>query len=110
MSTNDANYFEKINKISENMFGDMHNLDSSRINPTLYSSKYLGALATLGIEDKNMSIVDIKSKFKKIVKELHPDTVGPVENNKEKLVKILEAYKVIKEHHGKYGQAKSQST
>ena len=44
--------------------------------------------------------------FKKIVKELHPDTVGPVENNKEKLVKILEAYKVIKEHHGKYGQAK----
>ena len=54
-----------------------------------------------------MSIVDIKSKFKKIVKELHPDTVGPVENNKEKLVKILEAYKVIKEHHGKYGQAKS---
>mgnify|MGYP001164182886 FL=1 len=110
MSTNDANYFEKINKISENMFGDMHNLDSSRLNPTLYSSKYLGALATLGIEDKNMSIVDIKSKFKKIVKELHPDTVGPVENNKEKLVKILEAYKVIKEHHGKYGQAKSQST
>ena len=57
-----------------------------------------------------MSIVDIKSKFKKIVKELHPDTVGLVENNKEKLVKILEAYKVIKENHGKYGQAKSQST
>ena len=44
-------------------------------------------------------MIPLKSKFKKIVKELHPDTVGLNEENKEKLTKVLEAYKIIKDQH-----------
>ena len=99
IGSNDASYFEKISKISERMFQGMNNLENMLVHPNYYSSKYLNALATLGIDDKECSIDEIKSKFKKIVKELHPDTVGKNENNKEKLSKVLEAYKVIKEQY-----------
>ena len=51
------------------------------------------------MDKKESSLEDIKSKFKKIVKELHPDTVGLNEENKEKLTKVLEAYKIIKEQY-----------
>ena len=99
IGTNDANYFEKISKISEQMFSGMNNLENLNMHPSFYSSKYLNALATLGMDKKESSLEDIKSKFKKIVKELHPDTVGLNEENKEKLTKVLEAYKIIKDQH-----------
>ena len=47
-------------------------------------SKYLNALAVIGIDDKDVTLDKIKAKFKKIVKELHPDTVGENKNNTEK--------------------------
>ena len=81
------------------MFQGMNNLENMLVHPSYYSSKYLNALATLGIDNKESSLNEIKSKFKKIVKELHPDTVGKNENNKEKLTKVLEAYKIIKEQY-----------
>ena len=56
----------------------------------------------------NSSIEEIKSRFKKIVKELHPDTVGQSEKNKDKLAKVLEAYKIIKEQYDNNGKSKSQ--
>ena len=99
IGSNDTSYFEKISKISERMFQGMNNLENSLVHPSYYSSKYLNALATLGIDNKESSLNEIKSKFKKIVKELHPDTVGNNEENKEKLTKVLEAYKIIKEQY-----------
>ena len=99
IGTNDVNYFEKISKISEQMFSGMNNLEKLNMHPSFYSSKYLNALATLGMDKKESSLEDIKSKFKKIVKELHPDTVGLNEENKEKLTKVLEAYKIIKDQY-----------
>ena len=81
------------------MFSGMNNLENLNMHPSFYSSKYLNALATLGMDKKESSLEDIKSKFKKIVKELHPDTVGLNEDNKEKLTKVLEAYKIIKDQH-----------
>ena len=81
------------------MFQGMNNLENSLVHPSYYSSKYLNALATLGVDNKESSLNEIKSKFKKIVKELHPDTVGKNEKNKEKLTKVLEAYKIIKEQY-----------
>ena len=71
IGTNDVNYFEKISKISEQMFSGMNNLENLNMHPSFYSSKYLNALATLGMDKKESSLEDIKSKFKKIVKELH---------------------------------------
>ena len=59
-------------------------------------------------KNKNSSIDEIKSRFKKIVKELHPDTVGQNEKNKDKLAKVLEAYKIIKEQYDNNGKSKSQ--
>ena len=99
IGSNDTSYFEKISKISERMFQGMNNLENSLVHPSYYSSKYLNALATLGIDNKESSLNEIKSKFKKIVKELHPDTVGNNEKNKEKLTRVLEAYKIIKEQY-----------
>mgnify|MGYP000645406237 CR=1 FL=1 len=47
--------------------------------------EYINALAELNINDKNAPLEVIKSKFKDIVKQLHPDTVGYKEENIEKL-------------------------
>jgi curved DNA-binding protein CbpA len=77
-------------------------IDKSKLNPNLYSSKYLNALAVLGIENKNSSLDEIKTHFKKIVKELHPDTVGNNKNNTEKLTKVLESYKILKEYYEQF--------
>ena len=108
IGSNDTSYFEKISKISEKMFSGMNNLENLMIHPSYYSSKYLNALATLGVENKNSSMDEIKSRFKKIVKELHADTVGQSEKNKDKLAKVLEAYKIIKEQYDNNGKSKSQ--
>ena len=47
-------------------------------------------------------VEDIKSKFKDIVKQLHPDTVGYKEKNIEKLKKVLESYKIIKNYNERF--------
>ena len=62
----------------------------------------MNALAVIGIENKDTPLEEIKTKFKKIVKELHPDTVGENKKNTEKLTKILEAYKTLKEYHDNF--------
>ena len=62
-------------------------------------------MAELNIDDKKTSLEIIKSKFKDIVKQLHPDTAGHKEENIEKLKKVLEAYKIIK---SKYERNKSK--
>ena len=49
-----------------------------------------------------VTLEEVKSKFKKIVKELHPDTVGKNKKNIEKLTKVLEAYKTLKEYHDNF--------
>ena len=64
--------------------------------------RYLNALAVLGIDNKNASIEEIKSSFKKIVKELHPDTVGNDKSKTEKLTKVLESYKTLKEYYEQF--------
>ena len=68
----------------------------------MISSKYLNALAIIGIDNKDVNLEEIKAKFKKIVKELHPDTVGENKKNTEKLKKVLEAYKILKEYHDNF--------
>jgi DnaJ-class molecular chaperone len=45
---------------------------------------------------------EIKGAFKRIVKELHPDTVGKNKNNTEKLTKVLEAYKILKDYNEQF--------
>ena len=95
-------YFEDVSKISESIFSAFNGLDKSSINPNLISSKYLNALAVIGIDDKDVTLNEIKTKFKKIVKELHPDTVGQNKNITEKLTKVLEAYKTLKEYHDNF--------
>tara|TARA_B100001741_G_C16395107_1_gene524262 strand:- start:430 stop:819 length:390 start_codon:yes stop_codon:yes gene_type:complete len=100
-------YFEDVSKISESIFSAFNGLDKSSINPNLISSKYLNALAVIGIDDKDVTLDKIKAKFKKIVKELHPDTVGENKNNTEKLTKVLEAYKILKEYHDNFKYSRS---
>ena len=100
-------YFKDVSKISESIFASFKRLDKSTISPNLISSKYLNALAVIGINNKDVTLEEIKKKFKKIVKELHPDTVGENKNNTEKLTKVLEAYKTLKEYHdnSKYSES-----
>tara|TARA_B100000965_G_scaffold398088_1_gene415613 strand:+ start:25 stop:561 length:537 start_codon:yes stop_codon:yes gene_type:complete len=101
------NYFDDVSKISEAIFSSFNGLDKSTINTNLISSKYLNALAVIGIDNKDVALEEIKTKFKKIVKELHPDTVGENKNNTEKLTKVLEAYKTLKEYHDNFKYSKS---
>ena len=96
------NYFDDVSKISEAIFSSFNGLDKSTINTNLISSKYLNALAVIGIDNKDVALEEIKTKFKKIVKELHPDTVGENKKNTEKLTKVLEAYKTLKEYHDNF--------
>ena len=100
-------YFEDLSKISESIFSTFGGFDKSKINTGLISTKYLNALAVIGIDNKDVSLEEIKTKFKKIVKELHPDTVGENKNNTEKLTKVLEAYKTLKEYHDNFKYSKS---
>ena len=51
------------------MFSGMNNLENLNMHPSFYSSKYLNALATLGMDKKESSLEDIKSKFKSIFPE-----------------------------------------
>jgi len=95
-------YFENVSRISESIFASFKGIDKSSINSGLISSKYLNALAIIGIDNKNVTLEEIKTKFKRIVKELHPDTVGENKNNTEKLTKVLEAYKILKEYHDNF--------
>ena len=107
MGAHNNKYFEDVSKISESIFASFKGLDKSTISPNLISSKYLNALAVIGINNKDVTLEEIKKKFKKIVKELHPDTVGENKNNTEKLTKVLEAYKTLKEYHdnSKYSES-----
>tara|TARA_B100001769_G_scaffold274075_1_gene271660 strand:+ start:965 stop:1492 length:528 start_codon:yes stop_codon:yes gene_type:complete len=95
-------YFEDVSKISDSIFSAFNGLDKSEINPNLISSKYLNALAVIGIDNPDVTLDEIKTKFKKIVKELHPDTVGKNKDNSEKLTRVLEAYRTLKEYHDNF--------
>ena len=66
------------------------------------SKRYIFLGKKLNINDKSASLEVIKSKFKDIVKQLHPDTVGYKEENIEKLKKVLESYKTIKNHYERF--------
>ena len=107
IGAHNKNYFEDISKISETIFSSFSGLNQSTINLNLVSSKYLNALAVIGIENKNVDLEEIKTKFKKIVKELHPDTVGNNKKNIEMLTKVLEAYKILKEYHDSFKHSES---
>jgi hypothetical protein len=101
----DNDYFKKTNKIRENIFNSFDGAENSEFRPILFDSDYINALAELNIDDKKTSLEIIKSKFKDIVKQLHPDTAGHKEESIEKLKKVLEAYKIIK---SKYERNKSK--
>ena len=96
------NYFDKTNKIRENLFNSFADIGNIEFGSTLMGSEYINALAELNINDKNAPLEVIKSKFKDIVKQLHPDTVGYKEENIEKLKKVLESYKIIKNHYERF--------
>ena len=102
MGTYSVDYAEKVEKIMDSLNSSYLGIDKNNLNPNLYSSKYLNALAVLGIDNKNASIEEIKSSFKKIVKELHPDTVGNDKSKTEKLTKVLESYKTLKEYYEQF--------
>jgi DnaJ-class molecular chaperone len=68
----------------------------------LLGNEYINALAELNIDDKSAPLEVIKRKFKDIVKQLHPDTAGYKEENIEKLKKVLESYKIIKNHYERF--------
>ena len=106
IGTHDSNYSDKFEKILDSLNSSYLGIDKSNLNPNLYSSKYLNALAVLGIENKNSSLDEIKTHFKKIVKELHPDTVGDNKKNTEKLTKVLESYKILKEYYEQFKRPK----
>ena len=102
MGTYSVDYAEKVEKIMDSLNSSYLGIDKNNLNPNLYSSKYLNALAVLGIDNKNASIEEIKSSFKKIVKELHPDTVGNDKSKTDKLTKVLESYKTLKEYYEQF--------
>ena len=107
MGAHNNKYFEDVTKISESIFASFKRLDKSTISPSLINSKYLNALAVIGINNKDVTLEEIKTRFKKIVKELHPDTVGENKNSTEKLTKVLEAYKTLKEYHDNFKYSES---
>ena len=102
MGTYSVDYAEKVEKIMDSLNSSYLGIDKNNLNPNLYSSRYLNALAVLGIDNKNASIEEIKSSFKKIVKELHPDTVGNDKSKTDKLTKVLESYKTLKEYYEQF--------
>jgi isopentenyl diphosphate isomerase/L-lactate dehydrogenase-like FMN-dependent dehydrogenase len=97
-----SDYFNKTNKIRENLFNSFADIGNVEFSSTLMGNEYINALAELNINDKNAPLEVIKSKFKDIVKQLHPDTVGYKEENIEKLKKVLESYKIIKNHYERF--------
>ena len=97
-----SDYFNKTNKIREKLFNSFDEIGNKEFSSTLLGSEYINALAELNINDKSAPLEVIKSKFKDIVKQLHPDTVGYKEENIEKLKKVLESYKIIKNHYERF--------
>ena len=102
IGANNNNFFDKTNKIRENIFSSFNHIGNEDLSSTSFSSDYINALAELNINDKSATLEDIKSKFKDIVKQLHPDTVGYKEENIEKLKKVLESYKIIKNYNERF--------
>ena len=102
IGANRSNYFNKTNEIRENIFNSFNHIGNEEFSPNSFSIEYTNALAELNINDKSSTLEDIKSKFKDIVKQLHPDTVGYKEENIEKLKKVLESYKIIKNYNERF--------
>ena len=102
IGANNNNFFDKTNEIRENIFSSFNHIGNEELSSTSYSIDYINALAELNINDKNLPLEDIKRKFKDIVKQLHPDTVGYKEENIEKLKKVLESYKIIKNYNERF--------
>ena len=96
------NYFEKASKIDESISSLFNGVEKLKINPYVLNSRYSNALVTLEITSNRVSLEEIKGAFKRIVKELHPDTVGKNKNNTEKLTKVLEAYKILKDYNEQF--------
>ena len=97
-----SDFFSKTNKIREKLFNSFDEIGNQEFSSTLLGNEYINALAELNIDDKSASLEVIKSKFKDIVKQLHPDTAGYKEENIEKLKKVLESYKIIKNHYERF--------
>ena len=97
-----SDYFSKTNKIREKLFNSFDEIGNQEFSSTLLGNEYINALAELNIDDKSASLEVIKSKFKDIVKQLHPDTAGYKEENIEKLKRVLESYKIIKNHYERF--------
>ena len=102
IGANRSNYFDKTNEIRENIFNSFNHIGNEEFSSNSFKIEYTNALAELNINDKNSTLEDIKSKFKDIVKRLHPDTVGYKEENIEKLKKVLESYKIIKNYNERF--------
>ena len=102
IGANRSNYFDKTNKIRENIFNSFNHIGNEEFSSNSFRIEYTNALAELNINDNNSTLEDIKSKFKDIVKQLHPDTVGYKEENIEKLKKVLESYKIIKNYNERF--------
>lgn len=102
IGANRSNYFNKTNEIRENIFNSFNHIGNEEFSSNSFRNEYTNALAELNISDKNSTLEDIKSKFKDIVKQLHPDTVGYKEENIEKLKKVLESYKIIKNYNERF--------
>lgn len=60
-----------------------------------YSQATLKALATLGL-DENADATAVKSRYKALVKRLHPDANGGDRSCEEKLREIIRAYNFLK--------------
>ena len=102
IGANRSNYFNKTDEIRENIFNSFNHIGNEEFSSNSFRIEYTNALAELNINDKNSTLEDIKSKFKDIVKQLHPDTVGYKEENIEKLKKVLESYKIIKNYNERF--------
>ena len=57
MGTYSVDYAEKVEKIMDSLNSSYLGIDKNNLNPNLYSSKYLNALAVLGIDNKNASMI-----------------------------------------------------
>lgn len=81
-------------KITIKMLEDLYNKeksdDSKRIKDI---TNYNTALNVFGLSSINANAIDIKKKYKELVKKYHPDLGG----NKERFIEIQNAYNTLKE-------------
>jgi hypothetical protein len=86
--------FDSIHDRFDVLYNSRPKINSHSANETIYNSEQIHALAIFGLERPG-DTESIKQRYKKLVKQYHPDTKGLEENSDEKIKDVNQAYKIL---------------